>query len=390
MENDGKKLMKIVIVGTAYPMRGAMAQLNAILSKYLSEDHDVEIFSFKRQYPKILFPGKSQMDTRSESITGKIETNPVIDSINPLSWRKAGEMIASKNPDLLILRYWIPFFAPAFYSICKYVKKRTGAKVLFICDNVIPHEKRPGDAFLTKLIFKIGDYFVIHSKSVESDLKKFNIHNKPVLLYPHPVYNIFGEKISKAESKKFIKNEFNIDLTNIKVLLFFGYIRKYKGLDYLLKALPQILKKEKVKLLVVGEFYEDENRYKDLIKSLGIENDVIVFSDYIPNEQVRYFFCGCDVVILPYTGATQSGITQIAYFYDKPVIAADVGGLSEVVIDNKTGFVVKPENPSAIAEAVIRYYKENKEDEFVNNVKEEKKKYEWEGFVNELVKLVKK
>jgi glycosyltransferase involved in cell wall biosynthesis len=382
--------MKIIIIGTAYPMRGAMAQLNAILRNYLSVENDVEIFSFSRQYPKLLFPGKSQMDTSRDNVIEDIDTHPVIDSINPLSWRKAGKMIAKKNPDLLILRYWIPFFAPAFYSICKYVKKRTNAKVLFVCDNVVPHEKRPGDTFLTKLIFKVGDFFVIHSKSVEEDLKKFNKDDKPYLLYPHPVYNIFGEKVTKDESKKFVREKFNIDLTNEKVLLFFGYVRKYKGVNFLLDAMTEILKKLKVKLLIVGEFYEDENITHEKIRSLGFDNQVVVLSDYMPNEFVRYFFCASDVVMLPYIDATQSGITQIAYYYDKPVIATDVGGLAEVVINNKTGMIVEPRNPSAIADAVVRFYLENKEKEFTANVEEEKKKYEWEGFVREMMEMVKR
>jgi len=381
--------MRIAIIGTAYPMRGAMAQLNGILANYLHTENEVEIFSFKRQYPKILFPGKTQDDTSgTDIIKTKIKNHQIIDSINPSNWNSSAKQIAIYKPELLILRFWIPFFAPVFYYICRYVKKKTNAKVLFICDNVIPHERRPGDNFLIKLIFKVGDYFIIHSKSVEQDLKKF-INNKPYIFSPHPIYNIFGESVSKTEAKDSIFKKYGIDVRNEKVILFFGYIRKYKGLSYLINSMPGILEREKVKLLIVGEFYEDEPVIREQIKSLNLEKDVIILSDYIPNENVKYFFCASDALVLPYIDATQSGITQIALFYDKPVIATDVGGLSEVIKNNETGFMIKPKSPEAITNAVIRFYGENLEDKFSSNVREEKKKYSWETFVLNIINLVK-
>lgn len=379
--------MKIIIIGTAYPIRGAMAQLNAILANYLSNKNNVEIFSFKRQYPKLLFPGKTQLDTSGVDIINKsISNHQIIDSINPFNWRLAAKKISKAKPDLLILRFWIPFFAPVFYYICKYVKKKTGCKVLFICDNVIPHEHRPGDNFLIKLIFKVGDYFIIHSKSVEEDLKKF-INEKPYKILPHPIYNIFGQPAGKAESKKFIEENYNVK-PGEKVILFFGYIRKYKGLNYLIDAVPEILKKVNLKLLVVGEFYEDESDTRNQIKKLNLENNVHVISDYIPNERVKYFFCASDVLVLPYIDATQSGITQIAYYYNKPVIATDVGGLSETVINNETGLLIEPKSSDAIAGAVIKFYEDDLEDKFTEGTRKEKEKYSWEVFVNEISKLI--
>ncbi|MEO8666687.1 MAG: glycosyltransferase [Ignavibacteria bacterium] len=380
--------MKIAIIGTAYPMRGAMAQLNGILANYLSIGNDVEIFSFKRQYPKLLFPGKTQEDTSGvDIIDKKIRNIQIIDSINPLNWHSSAKKLAGSKPELLILRFWIPFFAPVFYYICRYVKKKTGAKVLFICDNVIPHEHRPGDNLLIKLIFKVGDYFIIHSKSVEEDLKKF-VKNKPYIFSPHPVYNIFGEPVSKKDAKEYLFRKYNFDVRNEKVILFFGYIRKYKGLNYLIDAMPGILKDQKLKLLIVGEFYEDESSTRELIKSLDLENDIVVLSDYIPNEDVKYFFCASDALVLPYIDATQSGITQIALFYDKPVIATDVGGLSEVIKNNETGFTIEPKNPEAISSAVNKFYNDGLEDKFSANVREEKKKYSWETFVSNITALV--
>ena len=380
--------MKIAIIGTAYPMRGAMAQLNGILANYLSKENDVEIFSFKRQYPKLLFPGKTQEDTSNTDIIDPgIRNTQIIDSIDPVNWRKSAKLIAQSKPDLMILRFWIPFFAPAFYSICNYVKKKTGAKVLFICDNVIPHEHRPGDRTLIRLIFRVGDYFMIHSKSVEKDLMEFS-KGKPHMLSPHPVYNIFGDSVSKQEARLVLRNRYGIDLGNEKVLLFFGYVRKYKGLPYLINALKLLKGKLDVKLLIVGEFYEDEKPTHDMITELGLTDRITVISDYIPNEDVRYFFCASDVMVLPYIDATQSGIIQIAYFYDKPVIATDVGGLGEVVSDGRTGYVVKPRSAKAVAEAVLRYYDTDSEAEFSRNVAEEKKKYSWEEFITNIMKLV--
>lgn len=380
--------MKIAIIGTAYPMRGAMAQLNGILSNYLSVENDVEIFSFKRQYPGLLFPGKTQNDiSGADIINKKIPNHQIIDSINPSNWHSSAREIAEIKPELLILRFWMPFFAPVFYYICRYVKKKTNAKVLFICDNVIPHEKRPGDNFFIRLIFKIGDFFIIHSKSVEQDLKKF-IKDKPYIFSPHPLYNIFGEPVTKNEAKEFIFKNYHIDFRNQKVILFFGYIRKYKGLSYLINSMPEILKSKNVKLLIAGEFYEDEASTLEQIKTLNLKNDVTVLSDYIPNENVKYFFCASDALVLPYIDATQSGITQIALFYDKPVIATDVGGLSEVIKNNKTGFIIEPKSSDAIARAVTRFYDDNLENDFSANVKEEKKKYSWETFVSNILRLV--
>lgn len=379
--------MKIIIVGTAYPMRGAFAQLNAILYSYLNKKYEVKIYSFLRQYPKLLFPGKTQEEKGEELVKVPNEKNVIsIDSINPFNWISVGNRIGKEKPDLLIFRYWIPFFAPCFAVISYIAKRKSGAKVLFICDNVIPHEKRLGDKLLTKIAFSQVDYFLVQSKSVEDDLLKFS-KGKPYKVSFHPIYNIFGDKLSKNDAKTFIKQEYGIDLDNDKVLLFFGYVRKYKGLNYLLDAMPGILKQNNVKLLVVGEFYEDEELYREKIKELGLEDNVVILSDFVPNERVRYFFSASDVVLLPYSSATQSGITHVAYYYDKPVIATNVGGLAESVIDGKTGFVIQPESPEAITDAVNKFYNENHEEEFSANTAEEKKKYDWDNFVNDIEEL---
>ena len=382
--------MKIVIVGTAYPMRGGIAQFNALLYKYFSSGNEVKMYSFKRQYPEMFFPGKTQFEQDEPLFKIPDDKNVIsVDSVNPYNWIITGIKIAKENADLIIFKYWLPFFAPCFAVISYIAKNISKAKILFICDNVIPHEKRFGDKFFTKLAFSQADYFIVMSKTVEDDLKVFN-KGKPYKLIQHPVYNIFGEKVSKTEAKEFINKEYNIDVTNEKVILFFGYIRKYKGLNYLIDAMPEILKKINLKLLVVGEFYDDENKYMEQIKSLNLKESIKVISDFVPDTNVKYFFSACDVAVLPYSDATQSGIIQIAYHYDKPVIATDVGGLAEVVRNDETGFIIEPKSSKAVAEAVIKFYEEDLEEKFSKNASEEKKKFTWEEFTSKISEMVRK
>jgi len=363
--------MKIVIVGTAFPLRGGIAHYIALLHKHLSKKHDVEIVTFSRQYPQMLFPGKSQEEQGGES---GVASEQLIDSINPLTWFSAAKAIARKKPDLLIFKYWMPFFAPCYGVIAREVKKHTGAKILFICDNVIPHEKRPGDRVLTRFAFRAVDFFIVQSKAVERELVAFH-PSAQYRFVPHPVYEIFGRGLRKSEARKKLR------IRDERVILFFGFVRKYKGLHTLLDAMPRMLEKIKLRLLVVGEFYGDEGLYTKQIADLKLNQYVSLYSEYVPNEDVSMYFSACDVVVLPYVSATQSGIVQIAYQFDKPVIATDVGGLAEVVLHKKTGFIVPPENPNALADAVVRFYKEGREKPFQASVLREKKKYNWNALV---------
>ncbi|MEK6565584.1 MAG: glycosyltransferase, partial [Bacteroidota bacterium] len=274
----------------------------------------------------------------------------------------------------------MPFFAPCYGVIARQVKKRTGAKILFICDNVIPHEKRPGDTMLTRFAFRAVDFFIVQSKAVERELLAFH-PSAQYRFVPHPVYEIFGRSLRKSEARKKLR------IREKRVILFFGFVRKYKGLHTLLDAMPRMLEKIKLRLLVVGEFYGDERVYRKQISDLGLEQNVLVYSEYVPNVDVGMYFSACDVVVLPYVSATQSGIVQIAYQFDKPVIATGVGGLAEVVLDKKTGFIVPPENPNALADAVVRFYKEKREQLFRANVLKEKKKYSWNTLVKGIEQL---
>ena len=306
----------------------------------------------------------------------------LVDSINPINWIRVASQIRKRQPDLLIFRYWLPFFAPCFRWIAKLAKRSTSAKVLFICDNVIPHERRPGDQLLTKYVFKQADFFIVQSDVVEADLKRYFPGSK-YLKIPHPVYEIFGAALPKDEARQ------ALNLTDKRVMLFFGYVRAYKGLHTLLDAMPSVLRQLEARLLVVGEFYEEERAYREKIRQLGLENGVTVVSDYVPNEEVRLYFSAADVVVLPYVSATQSGIVQIAYNFNKPVIATKVGGLPEAVRDGETGFLVPPESPQALAEAIVRFYQENREQEFQERVKTVKQEYSWERFVLAIEELMK-
>ena len=370
--------MKIVIIGTAYPLRGGIAHYLALLASALGKRHQVETITFKRQYPSLLFPGKTQEESAGDQHTAPAPR--LVDSINPLNWIAVARMLRAKKPDLLIFKYWLPFFGPCFGTIAKFAKRGTATKALVICDNVIPHERRPGDIVFTRYFFSQADYFVVQSSAVERELTAF----WPRACYrktAHPVYNFFGSPTSKSEARS------ALGLSSRPVMLFFGYVRAYKGLHVLLEAMAQVVSHRDVQLLVVGEFYDDEQKYIAQIAALHLEKYVTIHSEYAPNDLVGKYFSAADAVVLPYRSATQSGIAQIAYNFEKPVIATNVGGLAEVVLDGQTGFIVPPDNPAALAAAIGRFYDEHREQEFVSHVIEEKRKYSWDAMVTTIEDL---
>lgn len=372
--------MKLVIISTAYPLRGGIAQSTGILYNRLKgRGHQVHVITFRRQYPKIFFPGKTQLENSNEPCV-QIETEPILDSINPLSWIRAFRRVRELQPDLLLLRFWMPFFAPCFGTICWLTKKFTSAQVLYLCDNIIPHERRMGDVTLSKFAFRRADFFIVQSSVVQAELLTLFPQAK-YRHVPHPVYDIFGEVMDKKEARK------RLNISAEKVILFFGYVRAYKGLDLLFKAMPAILDEMSLRLLVVGEFYQSEQDFRKQADDLGFSAIVQFHSKYVPTEEVSMYFSAAEVVVLPYKSATQSGIVQIAYHLNKPCIVTDVGGLAEVVVDGRTGFVVPPEDPAALANAVIRFYSENREQAFVENVKQEKQKYSWDNMLNAIEEL---
>jgi glycosyltransferase involved in cell wall biosynthesis len=363
--------VRVVLVGTAYPMRGGIAHYIALLSKSLTDrGHDVFVLSFKRQYPSFLFPGKTQKDDGGELIPVRAE--PILDSINPATWVRAFFWLKSVRPRLVLFKYWMPFFAPCYATVAFLAKTFLRVPVVFLCDNISPHEKKFGDAFLSKLALRFPDSFIVQSKAVLDDLLDFRPGAR-VRLVPHPVYDIFPPPVAKAEARR------RLGISESRVILFFGYIRRYKGLGVLIEAMPEILRRVPLRLIVCGEFYEGRDETIGLIRGLGLEERVTLEDRFIPNEAVADFFCAADAVVLPYLSATQSGIAQVAYHYDRPVIATSAGGLPEAVVRGKTGFIVPPGDAKALANAVIRFYAEKKEGVFARNVRVEKRKYSWEN-----------
>ncbi len=365
-----KDLKKIVMIGPVYPYKGGIAHYTGLMCKALRKKYDVTMVSFQMQYPKFLYK-KEQKDYDNPQFEVP-ETKYWIHTANPFNIVKASKWILKEKPDLVIFPWWHPYFAPCFWIMEKMLKKHT--KIMFLCHNVFPHERFPMDRFLTKRVLEKGDYFIVQSKMDESDL--YQIKSDPVVrLTPHPTYNAFRlQNLSRSESRELIRAS-----EDEKILLFFGFVREYKGLKHLLRAMPKITEQvENLRLFVVGDFGEDREQYMELLREKKIEDAVEVVEGYIPDKEVEKYFAACDLVVLPYESATQSGIVQIAYGFQKPVLVTNVGGLPDVVTDGKTGYVVESKNPEQIADAVIRYFKEEKEEEFAQNVKAEEYKYSWD------------
>jgi glycosyltransferase involved in cell wall biosynthesis len=373
--------MNIAIIGPAHPLRGGgISTFNERLAAILQgQGHTVAIYSFSLQYPSFLFPGKSQFT--DEPAPKGLTIYSVINSINPFNWWKVGKQIKDAKYDMVIVRYWLPFMGPALGTILRRVKKNKHTKIICIADNVIPHEKRPGDAAFTKYFIKPVDAFITMSKDVLQDLKKFS--KKPAVFNPHPVYDNYGEGISKEEACKAL----GIDPKQ-KYILFFGFIRKYKGLDILLEAMgDKRLKEAGIKLIVAGEFYGDKDFYENLLDQYKLHEDTYMFTEFIPNDAVKYYFSAADLVVQPYRTATQSGITQVAYHFEKPMIVTNVGGLAEVVPDNKVGYVTDPD-AGAIANAILKFFEPDSIPDLKQNLLEEKKKYSWETFTEKLFSIL--
>ena len=373
---------KIIIIGSAYPLRGGgIASYNERLAReFMMQGFDTTIYTFSLQYPKILFPGITQYSTEPPPADLKIKV--CINSINPFNWIKVGNELRKLKPDIIVVRFWIPFMGPCFGTILRRVKKNNYTKVVCIADNIIPHEKRTGDTAFTTYFVKPVDAFVTMSKKVLDDLTIF-VRDKPSQFVPHPLYDNFGEKISKKEGRE----KLGIDM-NEKIIIFFGFIRKYKGLDILLESM-KILKDhdQKIKLLIAGEFYDDRKTYDDLIKRLGIKDNLILHTDFISDSAVKYFLCAADCVVQPYRNATQSGVTPLAYHFEKPMIVTNVGGLPDMV-PVKVGLVAEPDAKD-IAQKIIDFFQLG-ENYFLPHLREEKKKYSWSNIVNAITDLAKK
>lgn len=372
--------MKVTLVGTAHPFRGGIAVFIERLARAFKQNNDeVRISTFTLQYPKMLFPGETQLSSSPKPTD--LDITQEVNSINPFNWIKVGNKIRKEKPDLVIFKYWIPFMGPSLGTIARRIRKNNHTKVIVVVDNIIPHEKRFGDNALNKYFVKSVDAFVAMSQSVLDDLKTFDAQ-KPKLLSPHPLYDNFGTAKTRDEALKAL----DLD-ANYNYLLFFGIIRQYKGLDILLKAFAdQRLNNGKNKLIVAGEFYEDDTVYRDLIKKHQLEDAIVLATKFIPDEEVVNYFCAADIIVQPYKHATQSGVTQIAYHFEKPMLVTDVGGLKEIVPHNKVGYVTNP-NEQEVADALVDFYENNRAEEFIAGVKDEKQKYTWQTMIDNIYTL---
>ena len=370
----------VVIVGSAHPLRGGLANYNERIARaYQEQAYKVKIFTFSLQYPNFLFPGKSQFSDEPKPEDLDIEV--CLNSVNPFSWISLGRKIKKLAPDLLIIKFWIPFMGPSLGTVARIAKSNKKTKVISIIDNIIPHEKRPGDRVLANYFVGAVDGFIAMSESVLGDLNTFD-KKKPKIFSPHPVYDNFGHPIEKDNAKK----NLGIDVDQ-KYILFFGFIRDYKGLDLLLHAMSdQRVKSLGVKLIIAGEFYTDADPYYDIMDKYDLYDQLVLATDFIPDSEVGNYFNAVDMVVQPYKDATQSGVTQIAYHFEKPMLVTNVGGLPEIVPHLKTGYVVDVD-PQKIADGIVDFYENNREEAMISNCKLEKVKYSWETMLDRIGEL---
>lgn len=368
---------RIALVGPSAPFRGGVAQFADTVAEGLRDrDWSVRMTTFRRQYPDFLFPGTSQFDA---SRPAPPETRRLIDSIGPATWISAARAIAEERPVAAVFQYWTPFFAPAYGVMARRLAAR-GVRVAAIVHNVHPHERRHA------LVSPLAGYFLKRcgallalSDRVAADVRALGVA-APVHMAPHPVYGHFGDPLPRAEARRRLGVPEDAD-----VLLFFGFVRAYKGLRTLLRALPRVLaRRPAAQLLIAGEFYEDERAYRDLIASLGLGDAVRVRGEYIPEEEVGLYFSAANLVVQPYESATQSGVAQTAWHFDRPVVTTDVGGLAEVVSDGVSGYVTPPGDPEALADAIVRYFEEDREAAFAEGARRERERFSWGRFLDAL------
>jgi glycosyltransferase involved in cell wall biosynthesis len=371
--------LKIILVGTAHPFRGGLASFNErLMSQFQQEGHEVMILNFTLQYPSFLFPGKTQYSDSPAPENLKIIRR--VNAINPLSWIKNGLFLLAQKPDILLFKYWLPFMAPCFGVISMFAGFRKSIRRIAILDNIIPHEKRFLDSLLTFFFVWQIDGFLAMSRSVASDLKNFTT-NKKCILSPHPLFDNFGPPKDRQNARKY----FGLNAHH-RVLLFFGFIRPYKGLDLLLEALAT-LEMDGIKLIIAGEFYTDEKPYFEMAERLGIKDQLIWKNQFISNEEVGIYFCAADLVVQPYRHATQSGVTQIAYHFEKPMLVTNVGGLAEMVPEGISGYLVSPD-PTEIAEKIAYFFENPEQSEMLKRgLLQEKKKYLWSVMTKNLMHL---
>ena len=372
--------MKIILVGTTYPFRGGLAAYNERLAReYMAQGHQVEIFTFSLQYPSFLFPGKTQLS--SEKAPNDLKIHRTINSVNPFSWIKTGRVIKRKNPDKIVFCYWMAFMAPCFGTIARFAHN-SKTTCIGLIHNMIPHEPSILDKLFPQYFVNSMDGFVAMADSVKQDIKHFDKNNKPIAVSPHPIYDHFGDIVDKKTAIQSLKLS-----EKFSYILFFGFIRHYKGLDLLLEAFAdERLRKFPIKLIIAGEFYEDSAAYYQLIAKLKLEDFVELRTEFISDNEVRNYFCASDIIAQPYRSATQSGVSQIAYHFETPMLVTNVGGLAEIIPNGKVGYVVDVD-PTKIADALVDFYSNDKSTFFIENIKIEKQKYAWSKMTDAISSL---
>lgn len=374
----------VIIIGPGYPLRGGLATFDQRLAReFISEGYDCVIYSFSLQYPDFMFPGTTQYST--EPPPEGLTILPRINSINPFNWLSVGRELRRKEPDMIVVRYWLPLMGPALGTILRQVRKNRHTRIIAITDNVIPHEKRPGDRPFTRYFLNACDAFITMSEKVMKDLRIFQ-PTRPARQVVHPLYDNFGDPIPRNQARGLLREKGIAIADDDKVILFFGFIRKYKGLDIALQAMAdQRVRDHGIKLLVAGEFYEDAAPYQELIARLNIGPSLLLRTDFIPDSEVRQYLCAADAVIQPYRNATQSGVTPLAYHFEKPMIVSNVRGLAALVPHEQVGLVAAPE-PVAMADAILRFFVLG-DSYFIPALRQEKTKYSWSRLVANIIEL---
>lgn len=374
--------LNIIILGPAYPLRGGLATYNERLARAFQEEgHQARILTFSLQYPGFLFPGTTQYSQEPPPLDLNIEV--AINSINPLNWWRVGNKLKKEKPDLIIVRYWLPFMGPCLGTILRRVRSNKHTRIICIADNIVPHERRFFDQPFTRYFVKPIHAFITMSEKVLQDLKQFS--TRPSKYVPHPVYDTFGPSIDRTQACEMLKLD-----SGYRYLLFFGFIRQYKGLDWLLTALHQLNQKQflqhhKIKCIVAGEFYENPESYQEQISRLELQDTLELHTHFINDSEVRNYFSACDLVVQPYKQATQSGITPLSYYYDKPTLVTRVGGLFKFVEHGSTGLICEP-SPESIAEGIQLFFSQNPK-EFSDPIREAKKAYRWSNIVQSCIEL---
>ena len=371
--------MKICLIGPTHPFRGGISHYTTLLYRSLRRRHEVHFFAFKRQYPPWLFPGKTDIDP-SRTHIHENGAQRILDSMQPVSWFRVASRIVKANPDLLIIPWWVSFWAPQFWTISFFVKLASKTKILFLCHNVVEHESNWVNKIVTRGVLSIGDLFIVHSEEDKKNLLRM-VNTANLRKCFHPTYDVFSQgEFDVIKYKKQLGVKGN-------VVLFFGFVREYKGLRDLLKSFPEVLSKVNVTLLVAGEFWKDKDTYVRLINELGIEESTVLVDKYIPNEEVGIYFSVADLVVQPYISATGSGVIQTAFAFNKPVVATKVGSLPEVIENGKTGYLVPPEAPDELAGAIIRFFGEGNTRTFRDNIQKEKYNFSWDRMVDTIEEL---